>query len=118
MSAAVGSLFLRTQDGKLVERWWDANSRKKAWHWIDHGHPPDVKIVSAPGSLINGLSIFMTGTTGNLHERNWNSHEGVWIDHGSPGSPIMPVSPVDLHDGSVFVLLQNGKLAERLWHRK
>jgi hypothetical protein len=42
----------------------------------------------------------------------------VWQDHGNPGSPLMPVSPVDLHDGSVFTLLQNGKLAERLWHRK
>ena len=74
---AVGSLFLRTQEGKLVERWWDANSRKKAWHWISHGHPPDSTIVSAPGSLINGLSIFMTGSSGSLHERFWNSKEWV-----------------------------------------
>eukprot|EP01043_Picozoa_sp_COSAG02_P054301 COSAG02_NODE_6128_length_3782_cov_4.183458_1_plen_80_part_00 len=42
----------------------------------------------------------------------------VWVDHGNPGSSLMPVSPVDLHDGSVFTSLQNGKLAERLWHRK
>jgi hypothetical protein len=76
-SAAVGSLFLRTQDGRLVERWWDANSRKKSWLWINHGHPPDARIVSAPGSLINGLSIFMTGTSGNLFERFWNSKEWV-----------------------------------------
>ena len=78
-ATAVGSLFLRTQDGKLVERWWDANSRKKRWMWINHGHPPGAKIVSAPGALINGLSIFMTGTSGNLHERFWNSKEWVRV---------------------------------------
>jgi hypothetical protein len=106
----------------------------------------------------------------------------VWVDHGNPGSRLLPVSPVDLHDGSVrldrhcmlspqgrhqrplappwpmifiliaalelhpthtyrqppgvgggdgwtrghrhvhavqvFCQLQNGKMAERLWHRK
>jgi hypothetical protein len=25
----------------------------------------------------------------------------VWVDHGNPGSRLLPVSPVDLHDGSV-----------------
>ena len=32
---AVGSLFLRTESGDLVERWWDAHSRKRGWHWIN-----------------------------------------------------------------------------------
>jgi hypothetical protein len=116
---AVGSLFLRTEAGDLVERWWDAHGppKKRGWHWINHGHPEGAAIVSAPGALINGLSIFMTTADGNLCERFWNTKAWVWVNHGNPGSPILPVSPVDLHDGSVFCQLQNGKLAERLWHR-
>lgn len=133
---AVGSLFLRTENGELMERWWDANpvspvvgtpeaavasagaATVKGWQWINHGHPEGAPIVSAPGALINGLSVFMTTTEGSLCERFWNGTAWVWIDHGQPGSPLLPVSPVDLHDGAVFCQLQNGKLAERLWQQK
>ena len=37
------------------------------------------------------------------------------MDHGNPGVAILPVSPVDVHDGSIFCYLENGKLAERMW---
>jgi hypothetical protein len=112
-----------------------------------HGHPDDGKVVSAPGALLNGVSIFVTVNAaavtknapkerdhkvrgeghsksaagadeagprsarfGVLYERWWSSVQSkwIWINHGNPPAdgPILPVSPVDLHDGSVFCLLQ------------
>jgi hypothetical protein len=37
---AVGSLFMRSEKGELVERWWDAHSRNHGWHWINVSQRP------------------------------------------------------------------------------
>ena len=121
------NLFVRGQDGKLWERYWNGS----AWAWVDTG-----KLVEGtPVALVRGdvqdveandlrINLFVRGADGKLWERYWNGSGWSWVDtgknvaddpvviaRGNLGSPDAANLRVNL-----FVRGQDGKLWERYWN--
>ncbi|CAM6104128.1 unnamed protein product [Calypogeia fissa] len=77
-----GSLFLRTEDGGLIEFHWDTY---EGWKWTDHGFPePGVTLATAPGPNISNKRLFVVGSDGRLFSRFWDEARWAWFDHGHP----------------------------------
>ena len=115
-STAVGSLFFRTVDGRVVERYFNQFSGK--WMWVDHYHPPIAKIASAPGAVLFNNRIHFVGTDGHLwalvfRVDDENGDGWTWIDSGIPGIPLALMRPVNIGQHGVGVLAINGKFAQR-----
>jgi len=111
--ASVGSLFLRAENGEIVERWYDGQHR--TWRWVGHGSPSAGYIISAPSMTINRQSFLVVASNGAAFERTWNNG-WKWKGHGAPrNTRIGRARPVVMHSHRVFFMLQDAKLAERLW---
>ena len=118
-ATAVGSLFFRTTDGRIVERYFNQFSGK--WVWVDHHHPPITKIASAPGAVLFNNRIHFVGLDGHLwalafRTDNENGDGWTWIDCGIPGIPLALMRPVNIGIHGVGILTVDGKFAERTFH--
>ncbi|KAJ7535122.1 hypothetical protein O6H91_12G019000 [Diphasiastrum complanatum] len=82
-----GSLFLRAEDGSLVEYHWD---NAEGWLWTKHGFPKEgVVLATAPGPSLVGSWIFMVVSDGRVFGRHWDGNKWVWIDCGYPSPDIL-----------------------------
>ncbi|KAL3698138.1 hypothetical protein R1sor_012214 [Riccia sorocarpa] len=77
-----GSLFMRTEDGGMVEFHWDTF---EGWKWTDHGFPePGVNLSTSPGPNIGHKRLFVVGSDGKLYSRFWDETQWAWIGHEHP----------------------------------
>ncbi|KAK8550680.1 hypothetical protein V6N12_039376 [Hibiscus sabdariffa] len=75
-----GSLFMLSEDGRLVEYHWNA---RDGWNWVEHGTPrKDVALV-APPSLC-GNQLFLIGSDGNIYLRYMDQLAWRWKNCGFP----------------------------------
>ncbi|KAK9022039.1 hypothetical protein V6N11_002335 [Hibiscus sabdariffa] len=75
-----GSLFMLSEDGRLVEYHWNAWD---GWNWVEHGTPrKDVALV-APPSLC-GNQLFLIGSDGNIYLRYMDQLAWRWKNCGFP----------------------------------
>ena len=105
----VGSIFLRGTDGNLYERWWDASIG--SWRWMDHGHPENTFVASAPGALHESREMYVVGGDAHLWSRAFMDGSWTWVDRGMPSSPLSVVAPIKVGGHSVMVMTLDGKLA-------
>ena len=79
-----GKLFVITNHGRLVERFWDGHT----WKWVIHGKPSRFKWLSTIKCVAthgNGLDrVIMVGTDGNVYERLWRQGAWRWWEISSP----------------------------------
>ena len=73
----VGSIFLRSSDGTLNERWWD--EKVGGWRWMSHGHPEHTYVASAPGALHENRELYVIGGDGNLWSRTYMDGDWKWV---------------------------------------
>lgn len=123
---AVGSLFMRAENGHLVELWWARDGQTVSW--VDHKTPAKgVTLATPPGALINNRSIFMVTSEGRLVERYWDGEKWIWVNHGRPVLPgsnggakqrisLASVRGVSLDSRTLFWVLEDGRLGERSWN--
>lgn len=115
------SLFLRAEDGTLVERRYDAQfpgSTKGSWTWIERGTPvPNVALTAAPGPSIGDRNVFVVGDDGNLYELTLeDGGKPTWYYHGQPPQgPVAPVRGISLSTQELVFALEDGRLATRQW---
>lgn len=88
------SVFARTQNGHLVERFYNGNQ----WLWLDHGTPLNGnEVIFDPFSIsnYNAISVFVIGSDGVLYEfsRSSNKLAGSWNDHAKPDGTSLDSSP-------------------------
>ncbi|BBN02887.1 hypothetical protein MPTK1_2g18990 [Marchantia polymorpha subsp. ruderalis] len=77
-----GSLFMRSEDGGLVEFHWDTFA---GWKWTDHSFPDyKVTLSTSPGPNIGNKRLFVVGSDGKLYSRFWDETRWSWCDHGHP----------------------------------
>lgn len=77
-----GSLFMLSEDGRLVEYQW---SPTDGWNWIEHGTPhTSVALVGAPGPCFGGTQLFLVGSNGNVYLRFLDQDEWKWRHCGFP----------------------------------
>ena len=120
-SNAVGSLFFRTTDGRVFERYF--NQFRKSWMWVDHGSPIVAKLAGPPGAVLFNNRIHFVGTDGHLWALVFRSNDETgdgwkWTDCGIPGVPLAIMRPVRISTAGVGILTVDGKLAERTWSAK
>ncbi|MCK5013010.1 MAG: putative baseplate assembly protein [Candidatus Omnitrophica bacterium] len=115
------SVFARAKNGHLVERIFNETQ----WVWQDNNMPENVNIISDPIAIyeseMSDLSVFVTGSDGNLYEFyrkiSTGSLIGIWINHGRPNGRKIVSSPYgdSYLSGSrakMFVHDQDGNLFE------
>ncbi|KAL2645054.1 hypothetical protein R1flu_012641 [Riccia fluitans] len=77
-----GSLFMRSEDGGLVEFHWDTF---EGWKWTDHGFPEHgITLSTSPGPNIGNKRLFVVGSDGKLYSRFWDETSWAWFGHGHP----------------------------------
>jgi uncharacterized phage protein gp47/JayE len=92
-------VFVRTEEGKLVELFHNS----KQWKWIEHDTPPgdDISFKSDPAAVFEKInqqiSVFTADSEGNLYEFYRRPFEddtvGEWINHGKPDGTSIDLSP-------------------------
>ena len=119
------SVFARTENGHLVERFYDGEQ----WEWKDQGVPNGITINFDPAAVygkilgFKTISAFVTGSDGCIYEFNHspNNLAGKWINHGKPDNNISiilsPYAQSYVNPGydirfKVFVIGNNGQLYE------
>lgn len=77
-----GSLFMFSEDGRLVEYHWNAWD---GWNWVEHGTPyMDVTLVGSPGPCFEGNQLFLIGSNGNVYLRYMEKSTWRWKNCGYP----------------------------------
>ncbi|XP_024540156.1 uncharacterized protein LOC112349635 [Selaginella moellendorffii] len=78
-----GSLFMRSENGNLVEFGWDSAN---GWFWSDHGTPaPNSYVATSPGPCMDeDGSVFVVSSTGRVHARQLFGGKWRWRDFGHP----------------------------------
>ncbi len=121
------NLFVRGEDYKLWERYWNGSS----WTWVDTGmYVSDDPVVIVRGDLgsVAGsgirINLFVKGLDGKLWERYWNGSSWSWNDtgRGIVGRPsILMRGATHTVTGSdvrinLFARGTDGRLWERYWN--
>ncbi len=117
------SVFVRTENGHLVERSIERVYNGTPWKWLDHGVPAtNIKTASDPAVIYDAseISVFVIGSDGKLYEfyRASSDESGEWIDHGHPGNVLFRFSPAAIKDEAntgksiVFTIGDDGRLYE------
>ncbi|KAD4384466.1 hypothetical protein E3N88_24634 [Mikania micrantha] len=79
-----GSLFMISEDGRLVEYYWNPMD---GWGWVEHGSPsPGVTLVGSTGPCLAGNQLFLIGSNGNVYLRYWDQTIWKWSDFGFPSA--------------------------------
>ncbi|GLJ51702.1 hypothetical protein SUGI_1098840 [Cryptomeria japonica] len=85
------SLFMRSEDGGLVEFHWHT---RDGWKWIVHGIPEkDVTLSTAPGPSFDGNQLFVIGTNGEVYNRYIDDSTWKWRKFGFPSVEIINPFP-------------------------
>lgn len=75
-SSLTGSLFILSEDGKLIEYHWSSTD---GWNWIEHGTPRiSVVLVGSPGPCFLGNQLFLVGSDGRVYLRYLESDQSMW----------------------------------------
>ncbi|XP_063940646.1 uncharacterized protein LOC108203100 isoform X2 [Daucus carota subsp. sativus] len=75
-SSLTGSLFLLSEDGKLIEYHWSSTD---GWDWIEHGTPRiSVVLVGSPGPCFLGNQLFLVGSDGKVYLRYLDLDQSMW----------------------------------------
>ncbi|KAK1402777.1 Magnesium-chelatase subunit H [Heracleum sosnowskyi] len=75
-SLLTGSLFILSEDGKLIEYHWSSTD---GWNWIEHGTPGiSVVLVGSPGPSFLGNQLFLVGSDGRVYLRYLESDQSMW----------------------------------------
>lgn len=86
-----GSLFMRSEDGGLVEFHWHTMD---GWRWTVHGIPEkDVDLSTAPGPSFEGNQLFVIGSNGQVYSRYLDGKKWKWKGFGSPLPEILNIFP-------------------------
>ncbi|KAH9295138.1 hypothetical protein KI387_038726, partial [Taxus chinensis] len=86
-----GSIFMRSEDGGLVEFQWHT---RDGWKWIVHGIPiKDVTLSTAPGPSFDGNQLFVIGTNGEVYNRYIDDSTWRWRGFGFPSPEIISPFP-------------------------
>ncbi|KAF3789626.1 hypothetical protein EJ110_NYTH17895 [Nymphaea thermarum] len=81
-SSLSGSLFMRSEDGGLVEYRWNPLD---GWNWMEHGTPhKDVIVAAAPGPSFQGSQLFIIGSDGHVYLRYLVDSAWRWQNYGFP----------------------------------
>ncbi|KAK4784841.1 hypothetical protein SAY86_019209 [Trapa natans] len=82
MASLAGSLFMLSEDGRLVEYRWNA---AEEWNWVEHGTPDKgVALVGSPGPCFPGGQLFLIGSDGAAYLRYMDQAMWKWEDLGYP----------------------------------
>ncbi|XP_010269711.1 PREDICTED: uncharacterized protein LOC104606292 [Nelumbo nucifera] len=85
----MGSLFMISEDGGLIEYHWNALDR---WNWVEHGTPhKSVTLVGAPGPCFEGNQLFLIGSDGEVYLRYLDHNTWKWKNYGFPSMENMSV---------------------------
>lgn len=88
-----GSLFMRSEDGGLVEFHWHTMD---GWRWTVHGIPEkDVDLSTAPGPSFEGNQLFVIGSNGQVYSRYLDGKKWKWKGFGSPLPEILNIFPIE-----------------------
>ncbi|XP_068661133.1 uncharacterized protein [Aristolochia californica] len=80
----MGSLFMFTENGGLIEYSWNALD---GWKWVEHGTPNrNVTLVGAPGPYFEGSQLFLIGSDGNVYIRYLEHRMWKWKSFGFPST--------------------------------
>jgi hypothetical protein len=120
------NVFLRTTDGRLMERFWDG------YTWSIHD--TFMRVAGNPIAVVHGrldniapgdvrIHVFVRGADGNLKERFWDGTAWYWLDTGMAvaGDPVTlirgNINGTTGHDIRVNVWVRgaDGQLKERYW---
>ncbi|KAL4592182.1 hypothetical protein LXL04_005169 [Taraxacum kok-saghyz] len=117
-----GSLFMISEDGRLVEYQWN---QVDGWGWVEHGTPGlAVTLVGSTGPCVGGTHLFLIGSNGNVYLRHLDLDQQTWkwTDCGFPNlddenetdcdSKVMATQPIQFTENSVVFELGDGRLAE------
>ncbi|CAN6443151.1 unnamed protein product [Victoria cruziana] len=97
-SSLSGSLFMRSEDGGLVEYHWNPID---GWNWIEHGTPhKDVIVAAAPGPSFQGNQLFIIGSDGHVYLRYLVDSAWRWQNYGFPSMEILESESNDILVGN------------------
>eukprot|EP00249_Psilotum_nudum_P011412 c23156_g1_i1 orf=71-1756(+) len=87
----VGSLFMRSEDGELVEFHWDNSD---GWTWIDHGAPESgIALATSPGPSLGSWRLFVIASNGHVFSRYFVGNQWIWVDHKYPSAEFPLLDP-------------------------
>mmetsp|Transcript_24346 Transcript_24346/g.39470 ORF Transcript_24346/g.39470 Transcript_24346/m.39470 type:complete len:509 (-) Transcript_24346:1322-2848(-) len=134
------SLFMVSTDGHLVE--FVVYALDKGHRWTVHGRPSpeqetreDTRIVVSPGPGCAEVSVFVVTGSGFLVQRIHQGSGWAWVNHSSPfvqvlkdpedptkgkikkHVPLKPALGQSLGPNSLWFMLQDGRVAERVMKR-
>lgn len=78
----IGSLFMLSEDGGLVEYHWNP---LEGWNWVEHGTPyKNVTLIGSPGPCFGGNQLFLIGSDGKAYLRYLDQTTWKWKNCGFP----------------------------------
>eukprot|EP01018_Ginkgo_biloba_P038076 Gb_40924 [translate_table: standard] len=107
----LGSLFMRSEDGGLVEFHWHAAD---GWSWTVHGIPEkDVILSTAPGPSFDGNQMFVIGSDGEVYSRYLDDNIWKWNGFGCP----LPETPRPFPSESISGINDEAEQNSHTFHK-